>query len=33
MEKKFYKTSAFKSGAFILIGILLYKIVTGIFFK
>ena len=33
MEKKFYQTESFKVGIGLFLGILLYKIVTGIFFK
>ncbi len=31
-KKKFYQTDTFKTGTGILIGILLYKIITGLFF-
>jgi hypothetical protein len=33
MDKKFYQTDTFKTGLWVAAGILLYKIVTGIFFK
>ena len=33
MEKKFYQTDTFKLGAGIFLGILIYKMVIGIFFK
>ncbi len=32
-KKKFYQTDTFKTGIGIMIGILLYKIVTELFFK
>ncbi len=32
MKKKFYQTDAFKYGVGMFIGVLLYKIVMGIFF-
>jgi hypothetical protein len=33
MEKKFYQTETFKMAVGIAIGIILYKIITGIFFS
>jgi hypothetical protein len=33
MEKKFYQTDTFKTAIGLAVGVILYKIVTGIFFN
>ena len=33
MKKKFYQTDAFKFGIGIFVGVLIYKVIMGIFFK